>query len=311
MHPPEQVLERNNPPIFPEEEKKNELKIEMIQFEEASHLHEQLGATHEALELAEIRKKELEKEKKCLRNLLHEEKEMLRKALETIQLEEEKKNEMEVVKIQLEEIKASSIQRNANVPQVNENQILEELKCDICLKTLNIKDLDCHDCKCIFCREIYPSNILLEHYDVCPVNKALELKNKNNHSERRPIIYNRIAHPLQSERVEFSFPRILPESNAPLRNSPFQQILSPPILKKASGQLLTKEKIENLPIMSYVMRNRDGEGEEPKCMVCMEEFLETENLRVLTCFHKYHVACIDQWLKMKNFCPICKEAVNI
>ena len=29
----------------------------------------------------------------------------------------------------------------------------------------------------------------------------------------------------------------------------------------------------------------------------------------LQCEHMYHVVCIQQWLRLKNWCPICKASV--
>uniref|UniRef100_A0A3Q0RHR8 cullin-RING-type E3 NEDD8 transferase n=1 Tax=Amphilophus citrinellus TaxID=61819 RepID=A0A3Q0RHR8_AMPCI len=32
----------------------------------------------------------------------------------------------------------------------------------------------------------------------------------------------------------------------------------------------------------------------------------SEKLRMLPCFHDYHVQCIDRWLKDNATCPICR-----
>ena len=32
--------------------------------------------------------------------------------------------------------------------------------------------------------------------------------------------------------------------------------------------------------------------------------------RMLSCFHIYHKNCIDDWLKMKNTCPICNKVFD-
>ena len=47
------------------------------------------------------------------------------------------------------------------------------------------------------------------------------------------------------------------------------------------------------------------------CAVCLEEYEEREKLRELPCSHRFHVACIDEWLmKMQPFCPLCKFDVG-
>eukprot|EP00249_Psilotum_nudum_P022058 c28358_g1_i1 orf=341-3013(+) len=45
---------------------------------------------------------------------------------------------------------------------------------------------------------------------------------------------------------------------------------------------------------------------EVKCSICQEEYVEEEDLSRLACSHRYHTACIRQWLLQKNQCPICK-----
>uniref|UniRef100_A0A0D9X5Q3 RING-type E3 ubiquitin transferase n=1 Tax=Leersia perrieri TaxID=77586 RepID=A0A0D9X5Q3_9ORYZ len=44
-----------------------------------------------------------------------------------------------------------------------------------------------------------------------------------------------------------------------------------------------------------------------KCIVCQEEYLSDEEVAEMACKHYYHIACIQQWLRQKNWCPICKS----
>merc|ERR1719229_266534 len=54
-----------------------------------------------------------------------------------------------------------------------------------------------------------------------------------------------------------------------------------------------------------------GREEETKCMVCMEQFVVGEALRVLPCLHRYHQRCIDEWLSSRSpECPICKRDIT-
>ena len=33
--------------------------------------------------------------------------------------------------------------------------------------------------------------------------------------------------------------------------------------------------------------------------------------RVLPCFHRFHVACIDAWLQRKKLCPLCNTSIEV
>ncbi|KAG8086997.1 hypothetical protein GUJ93_ZPchr0010g9322 [Zizania palustris] len=47
-----------------------------------------------------------------------------------------------------------------------------------------------------------------------------------------------------------------------------------------------------------------------KCIICQEEYLCAEEVGKMACKHYYHIACIQQWLGQKNWCPICKSVAS-
>ncbi|KAL2548142.1 RING/U-box superfamily protein [Forsythia ovata] len=49
-----------------------------------------------------------------------------------------------------------------------------------------------------------------------------------------------------------------------------------------------------------------GDDNDNKCCICQEEYVYGDEIGKLGCQHGYHVACIEQWLRLKNWCPICK-----
>ncbi|KAF0928593.1 hypothetical protein E2562_006036 [Oryza meyeriana var. granulata] len=46
------------------------------------------------------------------------------------------------------------------------------------------------------------------------------------------------------------------------------------------------------------------------CPVCLEAFADDDGVKVVpSCGHVFHAACIDQWLAVRNSCPVCRCAV--
>ncbi|CAJ1972200.1 unnamed protein product [Sphenostylis stenocarpa] len=43
-----------------------------------------------------------------------------------------------------------------------------------------------------------------------------------------------------------------------------------------------------------------------KCCICQEEYVIGDEIGDLPCKHRFHVTCIQQWLGLKNWCPVCK-----
>ena len=48
---------------------------------------------------------------------------------------------------------------------------------------------------------------------------------------------------------------------------------------------------------------------ENKCSICLEEYIENNDIIKLNCEHQYHKECIKEWLKINNNCPQCRKII--
>lgn len=71
---------------------------------------------------------------------------------------------------------------------------------------------------------------------------------------------------------------------------------------------LQQSVIDSITVFKY--KKHDGLIEGTECSVCLNEFQEDENLRLLPkCSHGFHLPCIDTWLRSHQNCPLCRAPV--
>ncbi|CAG8687037.1 439_t:CDS:2, partial [Ambispora leptoticha] len=76
----------------------------------------------------------------------------------------------------------------------------------------------------------------------------------------------------------------------------------------------TRSVAENEDEHTETDKNADVDKDQDfeTCAVCLEDFVETEQVKELPCAHIYHPNCIERWLtKVSGVCPMCKyDCVN-
>jgi N-acetylneuraminic acid mutarotase len=73
------------------------------------------------------------------------------------------------------------------------------------------------------------------------------------------------------------------------------------------------ELIQRLPTEIYSGHDLEIGAEEDidnQCAVCMDDYNQGDELRILPCRHRFHSECVDPWLKQNKSCPLCKHEVD-
>ena len=63
-------------------------------------------------------------------------------------------------------------------------------------------------------------------------------------------------------------------------------------------RVVSSEQVKSLPVALAV-------ADDGKCGICLNSFVPNEPLKELKCSHRFHPACIDEWLlNFSSICPI-------
>eukprot|EP01125_Pyxidicula_operculata_P011711 TRINITY_DN3837_c0_g1_i1.p1 TRINITY_DN3837_c0_g1~~TRINITY_DN3837_c0_g1_i1.p1 ORF type:complete len:189 (-),score=38.83 TRINITY_DN3837_c0_g1_i1:122-688(-) len=81
---------------------------------------------------------------------------------------------------------------------------------------------------------------------------------------------------------------------------------------KSDVQGASKSVIEKLESQKYV-KGLFADEQDAQCAICLNTYEEGDDLRFLPCQpkkHHFHLACVDEWLKINKTCPFCKHAID-
>ncbi|KZV41182.1 hypothetical protein F511_10316 [Dorcoceras hygrometricum] len=77
---------------------------------------------------------------------------------------------------------------------------------------------------------------------------------------------------------------------------------------------LTQEALNCLCIEVFGVLEEEGDKEDistetGECSICLESFLKGDKLIRLPCAHRYHVCCLDPWVRTRGQCPYCRRVI--
>ncbi|XP_051981876.1 E3 ubiquitin-protein ligase RNF43-like isoform X1 [Xyrauchen texanus] len=55
--------------------------------------------------------------------------------------------------------------------------------------------------------------------------------------------------------------------------------------------------------------SNSSSNSSPICAICLEEFLDGQDLRIISCAHEFHKECVDPWLLQHRTCPLCMHNI--
>ncbi|KAI8988655.1 hypothetical protein BDB01DRAFT_888495 [Pilobolus umbonatus] len=76
--------------------------------------------------------------------------------------------------------------------------------------------------------------------------------------------------------------------------------------QRRKNDIAPSNMVSKLPTYPF-RREKIVDIEHAECAICLEDYVENDQIRVLPCKHEFHAKCVDAWLTShKKFCPICK-----
>lgn len=78
-------------------------------------------------------------------------------------------------------------------------------------------------------------------------------------------------------------------------------------VKGLDGQI-----IESYPITVLGESRRLPKPENNICAICLGDYEAKETLRTIPdCNHFFHASCLDEWLRLKGTCPLCRNTPDV
>lgn len=163
---------------------------------------------------------------------------------------------------------------------VDPNNIVDQKKCDYCNRNFSSDEIEQHiaDCdkrkiRCEKCHTRVYMDTYEDHFQECDLSEGAVLEDDDdNVLDEEMLTYENLL------------------------------MLDATIVKVG----MTPEQLKAFPIQLYV-KSLDGKG---YCCICMSNYETGEYIRKLSCEHKYHKECIDEWLKANITCPFCKKELR-
>jgi len=82
-----------------------------------------------------------------------------------------------------------------------------------------------------------------------------------------------------------------------------------------NGMLRSREAAPSGTLHKLRLLKFDADSEEfqaaPECSICLATFDDSKEVRVTQCGHLFHSRCLENWLKLRRACPLCRQDVTL
>ncbi|KAG2130669.1 uncharacterized protein EDB93DRAFT_1094780 [Suillus bovinus] len=87
--------------------------------------------------------------------------------------------------------------------------------------------------------------------------------------------------------------------------------VKPPTASKEEIDKSGLEVIRANSLEEYAKDGRVATNCVDRCLICLDDYVPDDDLRVLSCKHAFHQGCVDKWLQTgRNNCPACRTKVR-
>jgi hypothetical protein len=75
----------------------------------------------------------------------------------------------------------------------------------------------------------------------------------------------------------------------------------------------SRKSLRGLETKRFKLGDLDAESSDgPTCVICLIEYEDGDEIKVLPCGHEYHGECVDEWLgKHNRTCPTCRHDITL